>query len=57
MGYKKCGICGVTNKKRKITIFDMTKKERVESDHNFDFICEHHFHENDMYLLADGRKR
>ena len=57
MGFKKCGYCGITNKKAKVTVFDLTQRERIENDHNFDYLCQHHFSENDITVYADGRKR
>ena len=56
MGFKKCEICGASNKKNKdITVFDVSKRKRNRLD--FNFLCENHFMEDDFDVNADGKKR
>ena len=59
MPYKKCGMCGVSNKSKinpNITIFDVSKREYANIS-EYDYLCEQHFTKEDFSVYADGRKR
>ena len=58
MPYKKCGKCGTDNFSSKSTIFDCSKrKQTYNAAFNYDFLCEHHFREDQMAVYVNGIKK
>ena len=58
MPFKKCYWCGQhnQNKNQKITVFDVSKKSFVGHP-KYEWLCEVHFHAQDILTYKDGSKR